>query len=131
LRPGGIVVFDDFSYPSIRSVCRYVLLNLHYKFIGPYLRESPERMAWRRLASRVRRGEVGPLLKQPLHRVLLPAWNLLLWRGGRLVRAPLRRVLPSRASVPDSELNLPDGVNYVALQKLGEDDRHWTHHIPF
>ena len=37
LRPGGIIIFDDFSYPSIRSVCRYVLLNLRYKCVSPNL----------------------------------------------------------------------------------------------
>lgn len=30
LRVGGVVVFDDFYYPSIRKVCRYVLTNLPY-----------------------------------------------------------------------------------------------------
>jgi predicted O-methyltransferase YrrM len=28
LKPGGIIIFDYLSYPSIRSVFRYVLLNL-------------------------------------------------------------------------------------------------------
>ncbi len=35
LKPGGIVILDDFLYPSIQSVCRYFLLNLRYKYIGP------------------------------------------------------------------------------------------------
>ena len=35
LRPGGIVIMDDLSYPSIRSVCRYVLLYLRYNEQAP------------------------------------------------------------------------------------------------
>ena len=34
LRPGGIIILDDLLYPSIRIVCRYVLLNLRYKCAG-------------------------------------------------------------------------------------------------
>lgn len=30
LRVGGVVVFDDSYYPSIRKVCRYILTNLPY-----------------------------------------------------------------------------------------------------
>jgi predicted O-methyltransferase YrrM len=128
LKPDGIVVLDDFTYPEIRSVCRYVLLNLPYKCIGPQSRKLPELAQCRRLASRVRQGNIGPLCKSPWGRMLMPAWRMIVWRGGRLVKAPLRRLLASRASVPDSELNLPDGVNYVALQKLRDDDRHWAAH---
>jgi hypothetical protein len=60
LNPGGIVILNDFSYPSIRSVCRYVLSNLHYKCIGPHSRELRERAAWQRLVSRVGQNEIGP-----------------------------------------------------------------------
>jgi hypothetical protein len=56
---------------------------------------------------------------------------MLAWRGRQLVSAPLRRILVSKITLTDSQLNLPDYSNYVALQKLGEDDRHWTHHRPF
>jgi predicted O-methyltransferase YrrM len=41
LKPGGIVIVDDYRYTSIRSVCQYVLLNLPYRYIGPQLRETP------------------------------------------------------------------------------------------
>jgi len=61
LRPGGIVVLDDLTYPSIRSVCRYVLLNLPYKCVGPPSRLS----ALQKLAARVSAGT-------PLRRVLKP-----------------------------------------------------------
>jgi Methyltransferase domain len=131
LRPGGIVILDDLLHPPIRSVCRYVLSNLHYQCVGPQSRELPERAQWRRLVSRVRQYGMGALLKAPLRRVLTPAWRMVVWRGGHLVSAPLRRILVSRISATDSQLNLPDYANYVALQKLGHDDRHWTHHRPF
>jgi hypothetical protein len=48
LRPGGIIILDDLLYPSIRSVCRYVLLSLRYKCAGP---KTPDMLAWRRLRS--------------------------------------------------------------------------------
>jgi predicted O-methyltransferase YrrM len=131
LRPGGIVIFDDLSHPPIRSVCRYVLSNLHYKCLGPQSRELPERAQWGRFVSRVQQDGMAALLKAPLRRILTPAWRMLVWRGGQLVSVPLRRILASRISATDSQLRLPDYANYVALQKLGHDDRHWAHHRPF
>jgi predicted O-methyltransferase YrrM len=35
LRVGGIIVFDDIGYPSIRKVCRYILTNMRYSAVGP------------------------------------------------------------------------------------------------
>jgi predicted O-methyltransferase YrrM len=32
---GGVIVFDDLHYRSIRKVCRYILANLPYEAIGP------------------------------------------------------------------------------------------------
>jgi predicted O-methyltransferase YrrM len=132
LRPGGIVILDDLSYPSIRSVCRYVLSNLHYKCIAPQLGELPEQVRWRRrLVSRVHRDGIGPLLRAPLSRIFVPGWRMLRWRIGQLASVPLRRILVSSISLTDSQLNLPAYSNYIALQKLGQDDRHWTHHRAF
>jgi len=62
LRTGGIVVFDDLSFPSIRSVCRYVLLNLRYKCVGPPPSQIP---GLRKLAARVS-------ANTPLRRILKP-----------------------------------------------------------
>jgi predicted O-methyltransferase YrrM len=62
LRPGGVVILDDLWLPSIRSVCRYVLLNLRYKCVGPSSRVS----ALRRLASQIS-------ANTPLRRILKPA----------------------------------------------------------
>jgi len=35
LGPGGVVIFDDLGYPSIRKLCRYIVRNLPYHPIGP------------------------------------------------------------------------------------------------
>lgn len=44
LRPGGVVVFDDTLYPSIRRVCRYVATNLPYSvFPKPHNKIRPPR----------------------------------------------------------------------------------------
>ncbi len=131
MKPGGIVILDDLSYPSIRSVCRYVLLNLCYKCIGPLSQERMERAEWRRLKSRVCQYGIGALVRAPVSRILAPASRILVARVGQLVNAPLRRILASNSSVPDSQLNLPVYSNYVALQKGGDDNRHWTDHRPF
>jgi predicted O-methyltransferase YrrM len=136
LRPGGIIIFDDLSYPSIRGVCRYVLLNLRYKCVGPQSQElrEPARM----LAARVRQqgiSSLSPLVRAPLSRIIAPAWRMLVrsalqhWRV--LVSEPLHRT-------PGSD-GLPENVNYVALEKLEDDligdcpgaTRHWTTHRPF
>jgi hypothetical protein len=45
LRPRGIVILDDLSWPSLRSVCRYVLPNLCCKCIGPQSKDLPRRAA--------------------------------------------------------------------------------------
>ena len=112
LRPGGIVILDDFSYPSIRSVCRYVLSNLRYRCVGP---PSSQATLWRKLARRVRRDGITELVSAPLRRIVI------------------------QGSLSDRQLNLPNDVNYVALQKLKDDlvsnvpeaTRCWTDHTPF
>jgi predicted O-methyltransferase YrrM len=126
LRPGGVVILDDLSWPSVRSVCRYVLSNLRYQCIGPQSPELPERKAWRNAASRVGQHGIGPLLQAPLRQVLTPTWRMLMWRVGQLGNVPLRRIAASRISLTDSQLNLPYNSNYVALQKLA--DGYWRHH---
>jgi predicted O-methyltransferase YrrM len=79
LRPGGIVILDDLSYPSIRSVCRYILTNLRYKCVGPQTQELPELAAGRRFVSRVRQNGISWLLNAPLRRFLVPAWQMFEW----------------------------------------------------
>jgi predicted O-methyltransferase YrrM len=126
LRPGGIVIVDDLSWPSVRSVCRYVLSNLRYQCIGPKSQGLSERTALRNAATRVRQHGIGPLLRAPLRHIIAPAWRILMWRVGQLVKAPVRHIPGSRISLTDSQLNLPYHSNYVALQKLA--DGYWTRH---
>jgi Methyltransferase domain len=38
---GGVIVFDDVYYPSIRKLCRYILTNLPYEAIGPDAKRAP------------------------------------------------------------------------------------------
>lgn len=35
LNVGGVIVFDDAHYPSVRKVCRYAATNLNYTCVGP------------------------------------------------------------------------------------------------
>lgn len=112
LRPGGVVILDDFSYPAIRKVCRYVLLNLPYRCVGP---SSSRAVLWKTLGRRVRAGGITRLVSVPLHHIV-----------------PL-------GSPSDWQLKLPKDVNYVALQKQKDDlvsnvpeaTRCWTDHRPF
>jgi predicted O-methyltransferase YrrM len=124
LRPGGIVILDDLSWPPIRSVCRYVLSNLRYQSIGPQSRELQEQAAaWRKVVSRARQCGIGALQRASLSRILAPSLRMLVGRVNKLV--PLHRIFVSTASLADSQLNLPGYSNYVALQKLAHG--YWTH----
>jgi Methyltransferase domain len=44
---GGVIVFDDVYYPSIRKLCRYILTNLPYEAIGLDAKRAPT--LWRKL----------------------------------------------------------------------------------
>lgn len=50
LNVGGVIVFDDLNYPSIRKLCRYILRNLPYRCIGPITDLQP---ILKRLANRL------------------------------------------------------------------------------
>ncbi len=50
LTVGGVVVFDDISFPSIRKLCRFILRNLPYSALGPEVSGST---GGRRLAEQV------------------------------------------------------------------------------
>jgi Methyltransferase domain len=107
LKPGGIVVLDDFSYPSIRSVCRYVLSNLRYHCVGP---PSSHTVLWRRLARRLRGGRIGPL-----HRSV-PSGS----------PSDRQLGLPNDVSYVALQKLEDDLVSNVP-----EATRHWTDHRPF
>src|SRR5262245_23921222 len=58
LSVGGIIVFDDLQYPSVRKVCRYVLTNLCYVSTEPKIADT-------RLRSRMisTLAKAGPIAK--------------------------------------------------------------------
>jgi predicted O-methyltransferase YrrM len=73
LKRGGIIILDDVSYPSIRSVCRYVLSNLRYKCIGPRVKQKTALS--KRLASMVSsKMPLGKKIFSP--KLTLPDWQL-------------------------------------------------------
>jgi len=110
LRVGGVVVFDDSYYPSIRKACRYILTNLPYSV---FQKPAPD-------AS---------------HRVTLKRWlafNLPIFSN------EVRRIAKPEILEPDHKLGLRD-PGYVALRKEKEDvcgdgsngTRRWDDHREF
>ena len=110
LRVGGVAVFDDFYYPSIRKVCRYVLTNLPYHVFP-------------KLAPDVR------------HRETLKRWLAFNLPG---VSKEVRRVTKPESLEPDHKLGLRH-PKYAALRKEKEDvcgdgsngTRRWDDHHEF
>ncbi|CAN5719275.1 hypothetical protein BH20ACI3_BH20ACI3_05710 [soil metagenome] len=109
LRVGGVVVFDDTAYPSIRKLCRYIVTNLPYTTFPIS-------------------GSTGPKASAHFKRVISKA-SRISHRTGRIVNPEV--------SWPDAELGLPQG-NYIALRKQGDDllgdgaggTRRWdAHHV--
>jgi predicted O-methyltransferase YrrM len=110
LRVGGVVVFDDTLYPSVRKVCRYVVTNRAYTVVNRP--SGPEtRAPW---------SKTRMLLKAP---VISPYLN---------------RIAKPEVVEPDEILGLPAG-NYIALRKDGDDvfgdgsggTRRWDFHKEF
>jgi hypothetical protein len=110
LRVGGVVVFDDLYYPSIRKVCRYILTNLPYSV---FQKPAPDAR----------------------HRVTLKRWlafNLPIFSN------EVRRIAKPEILEPDHKLGLRD-PGYVALRKEKEDvcgdgsngTRRWDDHHEF
>lgn len=46
LTVGGIVVFDDVTWPAVRKVCRFIIKNSHYKVIG-HSETFPVGLSWK------------------------------------------------------------------------------------
>jgi predicted O-methyltransferase YrrM len=53
LRVGGVIVFDDVDWPSIRKVCRYVSTNYSYDVISDNKATLPRFSMKRRFANRI------------------------------------------------------------------------------
>ena len=63
LNVGGVVAFDDASWPAIRKVCRFVKTNLAYSVLGVY-GSDPELSLKRRISERLlRRSPFRTLLR--------------------------------------------------------------------
>jgi predicted O-methyltransferase YrrM len=104
LRTGGIVVLDDLSYPSIRSVCRFVLLNLPYKCVSP----TSQAPVLQQLAARVSENT-------PLHRILKPAIS----------------VPDGQLNLPNSRYVALQKLEDDLVGECHGATRHWTSHRPF
>jgi cephalosporin hydroxylase len=110
LRVGGVLVFDDLCYASIRKLCRYILTNLPYSVF-----QKPAPAA--------------------SHKVTLKRWlafNLSVFSK------EVRRIAKPEILEPDHKLGLRDQA-YVALKKEKEDvcgngsngTRRWDDHHEF
>jgi predicted O-methyltransferase YrrM len=110
LQVGGVVVLDDFYYPSIRKVCRYILTNLPYRVFTKLAPSATQ--------------------KETLKRWL--ALNL------PLVSNELRRITKPEILEPDHGLGLRH-PKYAALKKEKENvcgdgstgTRRWDDHHEF
>jgi len=114
LNVGGVIIFDDLLYPSIRKLCRYILLNLPYSAIGPLTSASTGK---RRIAElfTAQSSKINTRFGQRL---------------GNILRADL--------TAPDPKIGLPS-CNFVALRKDADDvigdgptfNRRWDTHYRF
>jgi hypothetical protein len=109
---------SDSLISGVRAIS--ILSNLHHQCIGPKSQLSLQQEAYRNLVSRLQKYGIHALVRSPLSRILAPAWRLILRRVDELVDASLHRIFPSKMSLPDSQLNLPDHSNYIAIQKLAD-----------
>ena len=101
LRVGGIVVFDDADWASIRKLCRYVLMNLAYEVVPRVSSPaSPKLGAFSRTMDRL---------------------NGILKMGGRFLKPELVR--------SDRAMGLRG--NMVVFRKKSEDTRKWDFHREF
>jgi predicted O-methyltransferase YrrM len=101
LRVDGIVVFDDADWPSIRKVCRYVLMNLSYEVVPQA--SSPTFSKWWAFSWKV------------------DCLNRILKVGDPFLKPELIR--------KDKDLGLQG--NIVAFRKKSEDARKWDFHREF
>lgn len=103
LRPGGVIVFDDADWPSIRKLCRYIVTNRSYivRCMQPIDRNGLS-----------------------VKRTILEKFRLV-----PSISKYLRRILKSELLEPDIELGLQGSC--VAFEKQVEATRRWDFHQPF
>lgn len=98
---GGVVVFDDVGYPSIRRACDFVVTNRDYE-IDDCVR-LPSESNFRRRAKRE--------MNQLLHPLI------------RTDKTPGREAKQLESRLED--------VYFLALRKRSNDSRRWDHFVPF
>jgi hypothetical protein len=70
---GGLIVFDDLSWPAVRKVMRYAVTNRGYRDESPTPPSDPGRVVWRRAPALVRPtvarvfGVLTQLRRRPIH----------------------------------------------------------------
>jgi predicted O-methyltransferase YrrM len=101
LSVGGILVFDDVSYPPIRRACDFILTNRDYDDYACVRLETKSSVS--------RQG------KQVLNRLLHPFI--------RTDKTPAREALRKEHKIDD--------VYFLALQKRSDDTRRWDHFVHF
>jgi predicted O-methyltransferase YrrM len=111
LRIGGLIVFDDALYPSIRKVCRYIATNRAYTVIDDGARRPETRD---------------------------PRWKTHLLLRTPVISTYLQSIARPEVVEPDEKLRLPR-VNYAAFNKERDDvlgdglngTRRWDFHNDF
>jgi predicted O-methyltransferase YrrM len=94
LKIGGVVVFDDVDWGSVRKACRYVAINRAYEVCGcvtPNYDSGSQKLSQR-----------------ALH--LLPG----------SIRRPLRRILRPEIVIRDNELGIEPASSMIAFRKTAE-----------
>lgn len=111
---GGIVVFDDSDWPSVRQVIRYVVTNLPYRVYKRLPAALIERSTERKIYESV--VDLGSLVLNGLCR--LPGLN-----------KPIRRAFGAELLGVDKQYGLAGSC--IALQKVGKDEREVDDHVEF
>jgi predicted O-methyltransferase YrrM len=83
LNVGGVIIFDDINYPSIRKLCRFILRNLPYSAIGPNVSVSTGKKRIAEQVSNVNQ-RLGKILRSditiPDSKIGLPSCNFVALR---------------------------------------------------
>jgi len=101
LDKGGIIVFDDVGYPSIKRVCDFIITNRDYEVFDSVRHHG---------GNNLRR-----LIKYRMRQILNPLV--------RTDKTPSVEVVAKEYSIHD--------VYFLALKKLSDDSRRWDHFIHF
>ena len=104
LRTGGVVVFDDADWPSIRKLCRYIATNQSYSVVEPMYPINNDKKS-------IKRSLVNKLLTMPA------------------TAEKMRYYF--NPEVLETDLDLGLNGSCIALKKESEDTRRWDFHKSF